>query len=234
MGIFDKLLGKSKPVSQATAADLAYVDLLSAYIGQARLHQLAFGEIVKGKDWDVDFTRGLITFGEDSYPVQFLGSESESSHTWLWGVENINGFPEAVLTDVTRFHQNTVEKLRPAQLLLDEVVTGHNLASLISASHPDNACYYRCPYEGGAAYVLVKELDDSVFAPAPAMAVAEVIRHLIGQMPMNHRILVESLLQANCQQTEAVSTGIKGAFKAGDVLTATFDTRGRLAAINIV
>lgn len=40
--------------------------------------------VVKNRDWSVDFQSGTLSFGRDSYPVQFIGSESTASDTWKW------------------------------------------------------------------------------------------------------------------------------------------------------
>lgn len=34
--------------------------------------------------------------------LQFIGSEAASSNTWLWGWENINGFPEKIMQTAIR------------------------------------------------------------------------------------------------------------------------------------
>lgn len=104
--------------------------VFSACLGKMMAIQTACGEIVvKGQDWNVDFSEGTISFGSKKYPIQFIGSESSSSNTWLWGWENINGFSE----DVTRLARRTKEmgerwKLEPlttASFTLDDTFHGH-------------------------------------------------------------------------------------------------------------
>jgi len=38
----------------------------------------------------IDFSKSIIVFGENEFPVQFIGSESSSSNTWLWGCYKMN------------------------------------------------------------------------------------------------------------------------------------------------
>ena len=71
---------------------ITWNDVFSANLGKMMAIQIACGElVVKNKNWNVDFNKGIIAFGDDEYPLQFLGSEANSSNTWLWAWENING-----------------------------------------------------------------------------------------------------------------------------------------------
>jgi hypothetical protein len=40
----------------------------------------------------INFNRHIrfIWFGDDSYPIQFIGSEAASSNTWLWSWDNLS------------------------------------------------------------------------------------------------------------------------------------------------
>lgn len=73
-------------------------ELFSACVGKATLLQKrAFKLLVEGSNWQVDFDSGKIYFDEHEFDMQFIGSESFSSNTWLWGYENINGFDDRLL-----------------------------------------------------------------------------------------------------------------------------------------
>src|SRR5438270_6611798 len=55
-----------------------------AFENQMRLH------LVVGDDnWSLDSEAATLTFGESvTFPVQFLGTESEISNSWLWADAN--------------------------------------------------------------------------------------------------------------------------------------------------
>ena len=58
--------------------------VFSACLGQSVVTQDAMAElVVKDRNWFVDFSKGTLTFGNDAYPVQFIGSESSHSDTWI-------------------------------------------------------------------------------------------------------------------------------------------------------
>ena len=74
-------------------------DVFSANLGKIMAIQTACAKyVVKNRDWNVDFDKGIIAFGNDEYPLQFLGSEANSSNTWLWAWENINGFDDKIIS----------------------------------------------------------------------------------------------------------------------------------------
>ena len=75
-------------------------EIFSANLGKIMAIQTACAKyVVKNRDWNVNFNRGIISFGNDEYPLQFLGSEANSSNTWLWAWENINGFDENIISN---------------------------------------------------------------------------------------------------------------------------------------
>ena len=79
-----------------------WFQVFSACLGKMIAIQTACSEqVVKGQDWNVDFSEGVILFGNQKYPLQFIGSEATSSNTWLWGWENVNGFSEKIIQVAT-------------------------------------------------------------------------------------------------------------------------------------
>ena len=134
-----------------------WFQVFSACLGKMIAIQTACSEqVVKGQDWNVDFSEGVILFGNQKYPLQFIGSEATSSNTWLWGWENINGFSEKIIQVAT--HAKVVgerwnlEPLTTAEFTLDDTFNGHNL-SIVTCGLVDKYCYYRGPHSGGAIFV---------------------------------------------------------------------------------
>ncbi|MDR1798194.1 MAG: hypothetical protein LBR44_12320 [Clostridiales Family XIII bacterium] len=223
-----------------------YRDLLSRYLGPALQHQRAFGrEVVQDQEWFVDFGDGTIRFGERKYPVQFIGTESDVSHTWLWGVENVNGYPEDVLTVVNQFFNpfvlQNVPDLAKTHLRLSGAVNGHFIASIMAAMAKPPFCYYRCPYENGAAFVLVGGVPEQVFAPVGVETAAEIIMNLIQQAELDHWVLAESMLGKNAVSVAEAGgqpagapgeRSLTGTFADGRALVVSFDGKGRIANLS--
>ena len=64
-------------------------DVFSACLAPSTVIQDACaGFVLDAPQWSVDFETGTLSFGENSYPVQFLGSESTLDDTWTWGWNN--------------------------------------------------------------------------------------------------------------------------------------------------
>jgi hypothetical protein len=225
------------PTPTDTVRTPEYFDSLSACIGPARLRQIAFGAlVVRERHWKLDFARGVLLFGEDAFPIQLLGTESYPDFTWQWAFANEGAYPEAILAAASNFYTRCMaegmEELRGHILPLSPWVTGHNIASMAASIDPAGACYYRCPYENGAIYVLVGNLPDAVFAPAPVGSVVATITDLIQQLPLNHGALAGNLLADNCAEvTQGEDGSLLGRFADGATLRISFDDKGRIVSL---
>ncbi|WP_103580509.1 DUF6882 domain-containing protein [Campylobacter concisus] len=172
-------------------------ELFSACVGKATLLQKrAFKLLVEGSNWQVDFDSGKIYFDEREFDMQFIGSESFSSNTWLWGYENINGFDERLLGLANKAREFG-EKFglsafsRP-QFELDENLNGHTISMILCTAF-DEQNYYRIEYDGGAAYVAFR--SDAVFEePVLANELLSVVNECLSTYDLDHKILVKGLL----------------------------------------
>lgn len=181
-----------------------WFQVFSACLGKMMAIQTACSEqVVKGQNWNVDFSEGVISFGSQKYPLQFIGSEAISSNTWLWGWENINGFPEKILQTALRTKELgerfKLEALTTAEFVLDDTFNGHNL-SIVTCGLAEKYCYYRGPHGGGAIFVAFSGVPDSVFAPVDVQKFVSITTQCIQQFHIDHKIFVEEFLSWN--QTE--------------------------------
>ncbi len=175
--------------------------VFSACLGKMMAIQTACGEIViKGQDWNVDFSEGTISFGSKKYPVQFIGSESSSSNTWLCGWENINGFSEDVIRLARHIKEMgerwKLEPLTTASFTLDDTFHGHNL-SIVTCGLAEKYCYYRGPHAGGAIFVAFSGVPDAVFALIDIHKFISITMQCIQQFSVDHKIFVEGFLLWN-------------------------------------
>ena len=175
--------------------------LFSACLGKMISVQQACAEyVVKNEDWNVDFARGVISFGTREYPLQFIGSESASSGTWLWGWENINDFPEKIIRlarETREFGEaQQIEALTTDEFELNDTYNGHNL-SIVTCGLADGYAYYRCPHEGGAIFVAVGGVPEEVFAPVDFPRFVSLLTQCIEQFEVDHRIFAEAFLLWN-------------------------------------
>ena len=177
------------------------LDMLSLSAGRAILCQNRLGEqIIADNSWGLDPMKGMIRFGEREFRAGILGSESEIQNTWLWSwAHTESGLPESS-TAVSR----RVKKLLPelpefqtGKFMLDEVHNGHDLAMISCGVSQENLCYYRCPYDGGAALVTISGLPEDIFAPVDSTAFLRQYIEIISGFYCDHRLLAAGFLYQN-------------------------------------
>ncbi|WP_103619535.1 DUF6882 domain-containing protein [Campylobacter concisus] len=172
-------------------------ELFSACVGKATLLQKrAFKLLVEGSNWQVDFDSGKIYFDGREFDMQFIGSESFSSNTWLWGYENINGFDERLLELANKARafgeKFGLSAFSTPRFELDENFNGHTISMVLCAAF-DEQNYYRIEYEGGAAYVAFR--SDVVFEePVLANELLGVVNECISSYELDHKIFIKGLL----------------------------------------
>lgn len=125
--------------------------------------QLHMAELVGLSDWHIDLATGMFSIGNQyQWHTQLLGLESEAIGDWLWAWANAeSNIPTHLLVASLALkaygEQHGIPELTTPQLSLDQI-DGHTLALLATGICETNA-YYRCPYDGGALYVLI--MDES-------------------------------------------------------------------------
>ena len=198
-------------------------DVFSANLGKIMAIQIACAEhVVKNRDWNVDFDRGIISFGNDEYPLQFLGSEATSSNTWLWAWENINEFDDKIISLAREIKAKgeklNLEALTTAEIDINDELNGHTLSIVACGLADKNYCYYRGPHSGGAILVAIDGVDEKVFSSVSAKDFVDITIKCIQQFSLNHKIFVESFLEWN-----------KTKYKMqGDTIIADFEKDGKL------
>lgn len=236
MALFGNLFGKKQgpkeaPASQTGPGALAsffpdglnmsdWDQVFSACLGKMYTVQNRLADLVKDEpDWYVDFEKGTLTLGKYEFRVQFLGSESYVSNSWLWGWENVNGFPDNLLgqAHIARTYGQTwgLEPLMYAQCELNDTFNGHNFSMVVCGALAEDRCYYRCPTAGGqgAAFVALCEAPGELFRAVDGITFINSVSQCIQQFYLDHKIFVEAFLRWN-----------KTPFDwSGDTLTAHFD-----------
>ena len=181
---------------------ITWNDIFSANLGKMMAIQIACAElVVKNRDWNVDFDKGIIAFGNDEYPLQFLGSEANSSNTWLWAWENINGFDDKIISLAKSIKEKgeklNLEPLINAEIDISDELNGHTLSIVACGLADKNYCYYRGPHSGGAIFVAFDGVDKKVFTPVDAKDFADIVVRCIQQFSLNHKLFIESFLEWN-------------------------------------
>ena len=211
-------------------------DVFSANLGKIMAIQTACAKyVVKNRNWNVDFDRGIISFGEDEYPLQFLGSEANSSNTWLWAWENINGFDENIISLAREIKAKgeklNLEALTTAEIEITDELNGHILSIVACGLADEKYCYYRGPHSGGAIFVAFDGVDEKVFSSVSAKEFVDIIVRCIQQFSLNHKLFVESFLEWNKTKCEWNKNTLIADFENSQKLEIDFEEKIELARI---
>ena len=215
---------------------ITWNDIFSANLGKMMAIQIACAElVVKNRDWNVDFDKGIIAFGNDEYPLQFLGSEANSSNTWLWAWENINGFDDKIISLARSIKEKgeklDIETLTTAEIDITDELNGHNFSIVACGLADKNYCYYRGPHSGGAILVAFDGVDEKVFTPIDAKDFADIVVRCIQQFPLNHKLFVESFLEWNKTKYKWKENTLIADFENSQKLEIDFEEKSELARI---
>ncbi|PHI06334.1 hypothetical protein KST12_07330 [Fusobacterium polymorphum] len=211
-------------------------EIFSANLGKIMAIQIACAEhVVKNRDWNVDFDRGIISFGNDEYPLQFLGSEATSSNTWLWAWENINEFNDKIISLAREIKAKgeklNLEALTTAEIDISDELNGHTLSIVACGLADKNYCYYYGPHSGGAILVAFDGVDEKVFTPVDAKDFADIVVRCIQQFPLNHKLFVESFLEWNKTKYKWKENTLIANFENSQKLEIDFEEKSELARI---
>ena len=211
-------------------------EIFSANLGKIMAIQIACAEhVVKNRDWNIDFDRGIISFGNDEYPLQFLGSEATSSNTWLWAWENINEFDDKIISLAREIKAKgeklNLEALTTAEIDISDELNGHTLSIVACGLADKNYCYYYGPHSGGAILVAFDGVDEKVFTPVDAKDFADIVVRCIQQFPLNHKLFVESFLEWNKTKYKWKENTLIANFENSQKLEIDFEEKSELARI---
>ena len=227
--MFDIFRKKGHFLDELGVDKSSWNELFSACLGRAMLLQKRlFKQVVEASKWQADFESGKIYFDKQEFDMQFIGSESFSSNTWLWGYENVNGFDKRLLGLANRAREFGekfgLNAFKEPQFDLDENFNGHTISMVVCTAF-DEQNYYRIEYDGGAAYVAFR--TERVFKrPVFADEFLGVISECISAYELDHKILVKGLLLSCGIKFDEKPNEIVGKFQ--DKVIFTFDELNRL------
>lgn len=222
---------------------MTFEELFHQYAAISFDRQLSIVEQIGDWSFELDPKAGEITFTKKrifgsnkvrTSSVQILGSESQRDHSWLWGWANQSGLGEKALKAANRVQQIGSENGIPefttaSQSVLD---TGHAL-SLTVAGMFGKPGYYRCPYKGGAAFVMLEDASFMVPAANPVLRIAQVFPQLIETFKVaDHRTAFESYLLAHELDATSKDDRVEGRMPDGQSVSAIFDDARRLTSLH--
>lgn len=155
---------------------MSIAELFDSYVLGSAEQQEHAQEVVGGRPFSADLTRGVVGF-EPGLEVraELLGTEAADPGSWMWSWANPSGFPDAV-TGAARHARNYGEQHRVAELTtpelpLDGTALGYRLAVVTCGLAGGYAYYPAEAAPGTTAYLL---LDHPSLA-LPAVQLSRVL-----------------------------------------------------------
>jgi hypothetical protein len=201
--------------------------------------QLHISGLIGESSWEFDVATGTLSFGNGlHWQAQILGTESYQNNTWLWAWANTgSNLPPALIQaslQIKQFgEQQQIPELTAPQIPITDEINGHVLSMIVSGICDADA-YYRGPYDGGAAFLLIKDPRFPRSTKSPLACIAHDFPQAISAFSLSdHRLALTSYLD-QCSLSYVVKENAV-VVSDGDValLTAMFDQANRLTKLDV-
>lgn len=197
--------------------------------------QLFLAELVGNKDWTLDLARGLLVFADGpTWHVQILGLVSARDGSWVWGWSPDVG---AVAPGLVKAAQGMrrLGALRDIPELITPRISngeaiGTRLAAVASGVFHANA-FYRAPYEGGSAFLLIIDPDYPHNDTTPAVRIPTVLPQVLRRFPADHRRVLMGYVKDYGLSGHPNGEGLLIEDETGPVLRARFGPEGELTGL---
>jgi hypothetical protein len=201
--------------------------------------QLCLAEEVQDRPWHADLQTGLLHFEPDiRFKFQVLGSQSEYDNTWLWAWANTGaGLPPALIRASERLRDIgaslRVEELRTPKFDLG-TRDGHYVA-MVACGLCGAACYYRAPYDEGAAFLLIPEAEQlTQRADVSAHFIVTRVMEFISAQDVLHRPAIESYLAFKGYTYSYEGRTLIASSSRGESLSVEFDDHDRVGKMEAI
>ncbi|MCA9178530.1 MAG: hypothetical protein KDB14_28915 [Planctomycetales bacterium] len=195
--------------------------------------QLLFADLIGDLPWAYDLQTGALSFGNRfAWQAEVLGTESEETGTWLWAWvnkgSNITEQQQAASLKLKVLgEEHGIAELTEPMVPLDHA-DGHVFAS-IAVGECLGKAYYRGPYEGGAALLLITDDKLQLQVDDPLQRILSVFPQAISAMEIaDHREALRGYLEHYGFDAESEGNALLLRQQGQDVLRAEFDEHGRL------
>lgn len=213
-------------------------DLVNRAVFYSTEVQTHFGALIADAEWEVDFSSDPhLTFTSTEGAVlrtrpHLLGSESGREKTWLWGWENVNDFPDAVVGlshEVRKFGAaEDVSELTTPELSLDEELALR--LTLASKEATDKWAHYPAAAGAGTTvWLLVDAAEIALPAPQVKVAVRALMQGLTQTTVTDHRAAIEAYVaKRGIPTAELPEGGLRMLFADGSA-DLSFDDQRRIS-----
>jgi len=199
--------------------------------------QLRLADVVGGRSWSFSMDDGLLTFEDDgkaepiAFTVQLLGTAADHDSTWLWSWANAaSQIPPPLTQDAQHLRgSDAAPEFATSTFVLDLDNADDHRMALTSTGLLTADAYYRGPYNGGAAFFLLRDERLRLPPPEGARSITTISQAISSLAIVDHRAAITAYFNARGFQPRADGDKAVVATMAGGELRVEFDMQGRLA-----
>jgi hypothetical protein len=229
--------------------DQQLLDLYHRHVGAGFDRQLRLADLIDrkagGEPPSYDVAAAALSFGPRlTFEAPVIGSHADHNNSWLWAWANRNlklTLTNRALGDAVRAlaHRASVPAFAATAFPLEPLVGGElaaeavHLFGVVLARELGYDAYHVTPYDGGRGLVLIR--DDRLRAAEryPLWRVLSVFPQAIAALPVpEHRPALTDYAKDYGLTVTAEGHGLRITGPGKGVLTARFDDRGRLIALD--
>ncbi len=195
--------------------------------------QLLLADLISNLSWSYDLQSGILSFSDRfAWQAEVLGTESEEDGTWLWAWANdASNIPLqhqcASLKLKALGEEHGIAEFTEPMVPLDHA-DGHSFAA-VAVGEGLGKAYYRSPYEGGAAFLLITDDRLQFEVHDPLQRILTVFPQAISALEMsNHREALQGYLLHYGFAPDHDGSALLLCEPGQEVLRAQFDVHGRL------
>lgn len=218
-------------------------ELFPRYAATSIARQLALGDFIAGRPWNINIPAATIAFGdnqEDKFAIQLLGSHATGDDSWLWAWANYQSRLPATIIKDSETLKDRAKELNDLRLSTGSWIMGkfdsHALGIVCRGLLGADA-YYRCPNRnGGALIVMIYGLPPSVTAPVTPLRAITVLGQVISNYSVPHRDLALSFFEQQGYSVELTDTSITAtpAESTAATLIIGFDAHDRMTKFSTI
>ena len=177
-----------------------YVEVFSAVIGKMVATQSRIEEYIdKDGRCNYDFIEGTISFREDVYPVQFIGTQEE---VWEWAPEeDYEEFNKSVFSMINESNalgkEWNLEVLTLPKLEISDDRNGDHLSALCCGISKGNYVSYIVNQDDLFIFLGIGNAPEEVYAPVERNEFKKIVTKCIEDFTIDHKIFLEAFLEWN-------------------------------------
>jgi len=244
MSLFKKLFGKKQTNESASTTNATEFKVLTkpkASNFQALLEQNGafsfekqkkFQEITGNYSWNINLNNGLISFGDNHFTFEVIGSLSFTDYSWMWGWANDKaGIPPNLLEGAAKLKsigtQNKIEKLTNGHFSVTEGFE-HKMG-IVATGLLDADAYFCANYGKGTMVVTINKGQIPKIEKNKLAKVLTTFPQFISSFDVNHKqAFLSYLIDREFEIKEKDNENTVEGLKNGKIITGLFDELDRI------